>query len=255
MLLSSIPVRGSFKFAGSGKPQKRKLALNSKALAAMTLREDGRPNDCASPATADELILDQSIQGTSLPFSATESRSEQNLNRSLYLSSKAYEEKLVIVMVGLPARGKSYLAKKVNRYLNWSQHPTRIFNVGEKRREMAVSHPVQLEISDSQQQRNQHAADFFHPNNEAASKLREDLAMEVLDELLLWLEKGGCIGIFDATNTTIARRDMVAQRIRKANPSLQALFLETQCVDQNVRYPQENTARTDLTTSRFLIPI
>ena len=42
--------------------------------------------------------------------------------------------KLVIVMVGLPARGKSYVTKKVARYLNWLQHDTRIFNVGERRR-------------------------------------------------------------------------------------------------------------------------
>ena len=42
--------------------------------------------------------------------------------------------KLVIVMVGLPARGKSYITKKISRYLNWLQHDTRIFNVGERRR-------------------------------------------------------------------------------------------------------------------------
>lgn len=42
--------------------------------------------------------------------------------------------KLVIVMVGLPARGKSYVTKKIARYLNWLQHDTKIFNVGERRR-------------------------------------------------------------------------------------------------------------------------
>ncbi|KAK2755724.1 hypothetical protein FQN54_005874 [Arachnomyces sp. PD_36] len=46
--------------------------------------------------------------------------------------------KLVIVMVGLPARGKSYVTKKLARYLNWLQHDTKIFNVGERRR-VAVS--------------------------------------------------------------------------------------------------------------------
>ena len=40
-------------------------------------------------------------------------------------------------MVGLPARGKSYVTKKICRYLNWLQHDTRIFNVGERRRVVA----------------------------------------------------------------------------------------------------------------------
>lgn len=45
--------------------------------------------------------------------------------------------KLIIIMVGLPARGKSYIVKKIARYLNWLQHPTRIFNVGDRRRVVA----------------------------------------------------------------------------------------------------------------------
>ncbi|KAH8704230.1 6-phosphofructo-2-kinase 1 [Talaromyces proteolyticus] len=49
--------------------------------------------------------------------------------------------KLVIVMVGLPARGKSYVTKKLARYLNWLQHDTRIFNVGERRRLAAGNSP------------------------------------------------------------------------------------------------------------------
>jgi 6-phosphofructo-2-kinase len=44
-------------------------------------------------------------------------------------------------MVGLPARGKSYITKKLARYLNWLQHDTRIFNVGERRRLAAGGSP------------------------------------------------------------------------------------------------------------------
>ncbi|KAG7192461.1 uncharacterized protein KQ657_001862 [Scheffersomyces spartinae] len=42
--------------------------------------------------------------------------------------------KMVIVMVGLPARGKSYITNKLTRYLNWLQHDCRVFNVGNTRR-------------------------------------------------------------------------------------------------------------------------
>ncbi|EEH21289.1 hypothetical protein PABG_03520 [Paracoccidioides brasiliensis Pb03] len=56
--------------------------------------------------------------------------------------------KLVIVMVGLPARGKSYITKKLARYLNWMQHDTKIFNVGERRR-VAAANPPPSEEKDS----------------------------------------------------------------------------------------------------------
>jgi 6-phosphofructo-2-kinase len=52
--------------------------------------------------------------------------------------------KLVIVMVGLPARGKSYITKKMTRYLNWLQHDAKIFNVGEKRRVAASGYGYRL---------------------------------------------------------------------------------------------------------------
>ncbi|SMR63084.1 unnamed protein product [Zymoseptoria tritici ST99CH_3D1] len=57
--------------------------------------------------------------------------------------------KLVIVMVGLPARGKSYITKKITRYFNWLQFDTKIFNVGERRRVVAGG-PNHLEKTKSQ---------------------------------------------------------------------------------------------------------
>src|SRR5881394_3734112 len=50
------------------------------------------------------------------------------------ISQRDVGAKLVIVMVGLPARGKSYVTEKIARYLNWVQHDTKIFNVGKRRR-------------------------------------------------------------------------------------------------------------------------
>ena len=42
----------------------------------------------------------------------------------------------VIVMVGLPARGKTYISKKLSRYLNWIGMNTKVFNLGDYRRKM-----------------------------------------------------------------------------------------------------------------------
>ncbi|KAK6360807.1 hypothetical protein TWF730_006929 [Orbilia blumenaviensis] len=48
--------------------------------------------------------------------------------------------KLVIVMVGLPARGKSYITRKLARYLGWLQYDVKVFNVGNRRR-IAANQP------------------------------------------------------------------------------------------------------------------
>ncbi|KAI7185010.1 hypothetical protein KC317_g4815, partial [Hortaea werneckii] len=68
------------------------------------------------------------------------------------IASRDVGAKLVIVMVGLPARGKSYITKKLARYLNWLQHDTTIFNVGERRR-VAAGGPNSLEKTKSQELR------------------------------------------------------------------------------------------------------
>ncbi len=42
--------------------------------------------------------------------------------------------KQLICMVGLPARGKTYISQKLARYLTWIGVNCRVFNVGEYRR-------------------------------------------------------------------------------------------------------------------------
>lgn len=251
--------------------------------------------------------------------------------------------KLVIVMVGLPARGKSYITKKLARYLNWLQHDTRIFNVGERRRVAAGSNtlekttskqsnasgqsghrpslvpgrhgsivdqselaktvsnenkPVSVaqiilndetkvepptppksavdnktngqpenwedknpedqdieelgkkfpEMMEAQQNaqndsqalpENEHmdqSASFFDPKNTKAALIREQLAMDTLNELLDYiLDQNGSVGILDATNSTLERRKMVVRHIReRAGYDLNVLFLESRCVDPDL---------------------
>jgi len=78
--------------------------------------------------------------------------------------------KLVIVMVGLPARGKSYITKKLARYLNWLQHDTKIFNVGERRRVVAGG-PNSLEKTRSQQVRDEGKSPNMQPSDINDQKL------------------------------------------------------------------------------------
>ena len=128
---------------------------------------------------------------------------------------------MVLAMVGLPARGKSYISKAIVRYLNFVGCPTKLFNAGNLRRSAGKSGAD---------------ANFFDSSNENAKKLRDVLAMECLDQLLAFLEKEGqatAVGILDATNTTLERRRKVRDRVL-ARPGIRLIFLESLCDDDAI---------------------
>lgn len=132
-------------------------------------------------------------------------------------------QKIALVMVGLPARGKSYIARKLARYLRWRGLETRVFNVGTYRREHVGS---------------QKAHDFFDPGNAAGRADRMRVAGLALGDLLDWIEEGGQVGILDATNSTRERRAMIQKQ--SAARGVPVVFVETICtdaavIDRNVR--------------------
>ncbi|XP_056445058.1 6-phosphofructo-2-kinase/fructose-2,6-bisphosphatase 3 isoform X1 [Gadus chalcogrammus] len=123
----------------------------------------------------------------------------------------------VIVMVGLPARGKTYMSKKLTRYLNWIGLPTKVFNVGEYRREAV----------------NYSSYDFFKSDNENALKIRHQCALAALRDVKSYLtDEGGEVAVFDATNTTRDRRDMILD-FGGVN-GFKIFFIESVCDDPNV---------------------
>ncbi|KAG2204588.1 hypothetical protein INT47_012647 [Mucor saturninus] len=136
-------------------------------------------------------------------------------------TERQLDSKLVVVMVGLPARGKSYIVKKLRRYLNWLQYETKVFNVGNLRR-----------VNKNSQQLDQ-SATFFDPDNKDGSKIRDDLALMVLDELIDWLKSGGRVAIHDATNSTVQRRKLLIDRLQR-EPEIKVLLLESVCTDKAV---------------------
>jgi broad specificity phosphatase PhoE/predicted kinase len=130
---------------------------------------------------------------------------------------------VLLAMVGLPARGKSYIARKVARYLSWLGHKTRVFNVGSYRREHVGSRQPN---------------EFFNPDNEAGRKALQDLATMALDDAFAWFAEGGEVGIYDATNSNRTRRRWVEARCKERGIPL--VFIESICndpavIDANVR--------------------
>ncbi|RKP39390.1 6-phosphofructo-2-kinase-domain-containing protein [Dimargaris cristalligena] len=133
------------------------------------------------------------------------------------------------LMVGLPARGKSYIVKKLKRYLNWLGYLTRIFNVGNRRRTKTAAE--QFAHKDNEPN---HNSKFFDPDNSHAKAFRDQLAMDSLDELIHWLNvEHGQVAIHDATNSTRDRRRMILDRCQR-EPNLSVLFVESICDDQSV---------------------
>jgi broad specificity phosphatase PhoE/predicted kinase len=131
--------------------------------------------------------------------------------------------KHVLVMVGLPARGKTYIARKIARYLSWLGYRTRTFNVGEYRRTIAGA---------------RQPASFFDPSNVENRTLRDSIAMRAIDDLVAWLQDGGEVAIYDATNIEKARRNAIWTRCRAIG--IQVIFIESICearavVEANVR--------------------
>ncbi|APR83102.1 Fructose-2,6-bisphosphatase [Minicystis rosea] len=122
-----------------------------------------------------------------------------------------------MAMVGLPARGKSYIARKVARYLSWLGHKTRVFNVGSYRRAHVGSRQPN---------------EFFNPDNETGRKALHDLAMMALDDTFAWFDDGGEVGIYDATNSTRTRRRMVEARCKERG--IPIVFIESICNDPSV---------------------
>ena len=92
------------------------------------------------------------------------------------------DEKLYIVLMGLPARGKSTLAARLRDAFRRDGIPTRIFNNGNLRRlyrsfsETAIS-------------------EFYSPENSAAVKLREGFARMNVERAKTYLQNSGQVAI------------------------------------------------------------
>lgn len=128
------------------------------------------------------------------------------------------DEKLVVIMVGLPARGKTYISQKVTRYLNWLGITTRVFNVGDYRRKICGA---------------EQPHDFFDVHNREAEVQRQRAAGAALEDLLAWLqETDGQVAIYDATNTTKTRRKMLHDACKEAD--IGVLYVESICGEESV---------------------
>ncbi|XP_025032532.1 6-phosphofructo-2-kinase/fructose-2,6-bisphosphatase 1 isoform X2 [Python bivittatus] len=139
----------------------------------------------------------------------------------------------MVIMVGLPARGKTYISKKLTRYLNWIGIPTKVFNVGQYRREAVQTYKNY---------------EFFSPDNEEAMQIRRQCALAALRDVRTYLSmEEGQVAVFDATNTTQERRALILQ-FAKEN-GYKVFFIESICDDPDII--QENIKQVKLTSPDY----
>ncbi|KAF9215264.1 Fructose-2,6-bisphosphatase [Podila verticillata] len=126
--------------------------------------------------------------------------------------------RIACVMVGLPARGKTLISQKVCRYLQWLGINTRVFNVGNYRRKLHGA---------------QQPHDFFDPANPEGERSRREAAVEALNDMIRWFKKDdGVVALYDATNSTRARREMLLAACKKHD--IQVMFIESICQDESL---------------------
>jgi len=106
-------------------------------------------------------------------------------------------------------------------FFEWQCMRTRLFNVGMYRRENAD--PTESGRSN-----------FFDSANAEAAAAREYAANAALSDLLSFLDRGGDVGIFDATNSTAVRREMIVDRVSAEGRDYRVVFVEVLCDDPEV---------------------
>jgi len=134
-------------------------------------------------------------------------------------------------MVGLPGRGKTFLCNKLRCYLSWLGHNTAHINVGQYRRLQrqegaggatggggagvggAGGGGAGGAGGGGGGSLQQQDASFFDAANKAGVEARNRALDAALADLMAYVEsEHGQVAIFDATNSTVGRRQKLVRR-------------------------------------------
>ncbi|KAI8967802.1 6-phosphofructo-2-kinase-domain-containing protein [Mycotypha africana] len=120
---------------------------------------------------------------------------------------------VAIIIVGLPARGKTHIARSLCRYLRWMGVSTEVFSIGNYRRNQLGPVPNEM----------------FDPHNDLASEKMYKIADDCLEDMIQWLQQGEGhqVGIYDGNNGLESRRQEIYDRLIALD--IHALFIESIC--------------------------
>jgi len=179
----------------------------------------------------------------------------------------------VIVLVGLPGRGKSFIARKLQSFISWRGNECKVFNVGKYRRQVQKEEDAAREMQGVDALRQSVGAcdaNFFDSKNPKAQEARQKSASLAMKDMLTWLdyeppiEEHTCVdqigakasigisrvAIFDATNSTVQRRMWILEEatdpIKRCGKKTGCVFVESVCddqelLDENFRFKVRNS--------------
>ncbi|CAG8937371.1 unnamed protein product [Penicillium salamii] len=163
--------------------------------------------------------------------------------------------RIVIITVGLPARGKTHISVALARYLRWLGVKTRIFHLGDYRR---ATIPFGEDMPD----------DYFYVNGKcgitgfpvprtntsaiATAKsvlLRQKIVRKCREDIYHFLNhENGQIAIYDAVNPLASGRRSLAKEFAKHD--IETLFIESRCDDE--RIIEENVRRVKISSPDYV---
>ena len=145
--------------------------------------------------------------------------------------------RIAITTVGLPARGKTHISVALARYLRWLGVKTRIFHLGDYRRDIIGPG---IEVPD----------DYFFVNASASSVLlRQKILKKCREDIYHFLNhENGQVAIYDAVNPLAAGRKSLAKEFAKHD--IKTLFIESNCDDQ--RIIEENVRSVKISSPDYI---
>ena len=221
-------------------PSKNKYEMSSAASSGVTVSDEGDSPDvsklrmariidhtdsvCSTDSRDEQLNIGFGSDPCWTNKTTRDSKEFKSERRDLLHTGNSKGGKLVVVLVGLPGSGKTYIARKVSRYLRWISYRTRVFSIAKYRLEKVGTKK----------------ANFFDPENQSNYQMRVKLMMHAVSEAMKYLNKDGEIAIIDGTNYCRSRRDLIRERVSQEE-GFEILWIES--VISSGNYSPESIAQ------------
>ncbi|KAF9528686.1 cytoplasmic protein [Crepidotus variabilis] len=128
---------------------------------------------------------------------------------------------ILVMTIGLPARGKTHISRALERYLRWTGVKTQVISLGDYRRK---------NLGGAQKL----PPDYFTLGEKSPETIALRKKISEGCEKLIWefFESGGQVVIYDANNGAAHVRNAVAERFDKAG--IHVIMLESMCDNKEI---------------------